>query len=458
MRRRKYKFASSSTGEDGMRSSWKLVAAGLATTVVAAACGTSGAGEVAQDPTAPLELWVRTTPGGDGEKGMKKLAAAFEQASGQKVEVTAIFDDFETKLSQRAAQKDLPDLVLNDSSQLGAMVSQGIVREVDLSAVKGSDQLLEPALAAGRAGDGRTYGVPYSAQASALLIRKDWRQKVGLPVPTSWEAMGALAKAFTSQDPDGNGKADTYGLAVPGSTKRGYASWYFSNFLWAAGGDFISAQADGKYTPAMSTPASVAATKWFRDLACTTKVVQPGAATMDTPPTNETFEAGRTGMYVVGPYLLPRFDSALGKEKYEVVPMPAGPKDATVLAEGGSVYLMAGSANRAGQDAFASFAISVEGQKLGMAGEKAFIVQLPVNKTVDISSVRPDPRWKVYADAYRAHGRYAPSIPNWTAVRQSSADTINALIADCDLPVEAELKKLDTKLGEALTQQGIGAS
>ena len=70
--------------------------------------------------------------------------------------------------------------------------------------------------------------------------------------------------------------------------------------------------------------------------------------------------------------------------------MPKGPKDATVLAEGGSVYLMAGSANRAGQDAFAAFAISPEGQKLGWTAKKAFIVQLPVNKTVDISSVRPD--------------------------------------------------------------------
>ncbi|MEV6288571.1 sugar ABC transporter substrate-binding protein [Kribbella sp. NPDC051770] len=440
-----------------MRSSRRLVAAVLAATFTVAACGSSGAGEVTQDSSAPLELWVRTTPGGDGEKGMKKLAAAFEAASGQKVQVTAIFDDFETKLSQRAAQKDLPDLVLNDSAQLGTMVSQGIVREVDLAAVKGSDQLLEAALAAGRATDGKTYGVPYSAQASALLIRKDWRAKTGLPVPATWAELITLAKAFTTQDPDGNGKADTAGLAVPGSTKRGYASWYFSNFLWAGGGDFVAAQPDGKYKAAMSTPESVAATTWFRDLACTAKVVQPGAATMDTPPTNETFEAGRAGMYVVGPYLLPRFDSALGKDKYEVVPVPAGPKDATVLAEGGSVYLMAGSPNRAGQDAFAAYAISAEGQKLGMAGEKAFIVQLPVNKTVDIGSVRPDPRWKVYADAYKSHARYAPSIPNWTAVRQSSADTVNALIADCSLNVGDELKKLDSKLTDALNQQGIGA-
>lgn len=437
--------------------SLRMIAVGVGVALVATACGTNGAGNVAQEPNSPLELWVRTTPGGDGEKGMKKLAAAFTAASGQKVEVTAIFDDFETKLSQRAAQKDLPDIVMNDSSQLGAMVSQGIVRQLDLAAIKGSDQLLESALPVGQARDGKTYGIPYSAQATALLIRKDWREKVGQPVPTNWDQLVTLAKAFTTQDPDGNGKADTYGLAVPGSTKRGYASWYFSNFLWAGGGDFITKQPDGTYKPSMTTPESMAATKWFRDLACTAKVIQPGAATMDTPPTNETFEAGKTGLYVVGPYLLPRFDGALGKDKYEVVPAPAGPKDSTVLAEGGSAYLMAGSANEAGQNAFASFVISPEGQKIGMEGEKAFIVQLPVNKNVDITSIRKDPRWKVYTDAYREHGRYAPSIPNWTAVRQSTADTVNALIADCGLDVDGELKKLDQKLGEALKQQGIGA-
>jgi multiple sugar transport system substrate-binding protein len=434
------------------------VALGLGAVLAVGGCGTSGAPKVEQDPKAPLELWTRTTPGGDGEKGMKKLAAAFEAKTGQKVTVTAIFDDFETKLSQRAAQKDLPDIVMNDSSQLGTMVSQGIVREVDLSKVPGTDQLLASALSSAKAGDGKVYGVPYSAQATALLIRKDWRARTGLPVPKTWDQFTTLAKAFTTQDPDGNGKNDTYGLAVPGSTKRGYASWYFSNFLWAAGGDFIAKQPDGHYKPAMSTPESIAAVKWFRDLACTDRVIQPGAATMDTPPTNETFEAGKTGMYVVGPYLMPRFDKSLGKDKYEVVPVPAGAKDSTVLAEGGSVYMMAGSANEAAQNAFASYVISAEGQKVGMQGDKAFNVQLPVNKSVEVTTVRSDPRWKVYADVYRDHARYAPSIPNWTPIRQDSADTINALIADCGLNIETEMSTLDGKLAAALSKQGVGAS
>ncbi|MFI6321824.1 ABC transporter substrate-binding protein [Nonomuraea sp. NPDC050556] len=430
----------------------------LASLVVLTGCSTGAATNVEQDAKAPLELWTRTTPGGPGDQGTQRLAAAFEKATGFKIKVTAIFDDFETKMQQRAAQKDLPDIVMNDVAQLGTMQSQGLLREIDLSKLASAKDLTERGLASGKAADGKQYGVPYSAQATALLIRKDWREKLGLQTPQSWDDIVAMAKAFTEKDPDGNGQADTYGLAAPLSTKRGYASWYFSNFLWAAGGDFVADAGGGKFKPAMSTPESTSAMQWFRDLACKDKVIQPGAVTMDTPPTNETFEAGKTGMYVVGPYLMPRYDKSLGKDKYEVVPMPKGAKNSDVLAEGGAIYLMAGSPNNAAQDAFASFATSAEGQKVGMEGDTAYIVQLPVNKTVDIAAVRPDPRWKTFADVYASSGHYAPSLPNWTPVRQTASETVNALVADCGLDLKAELQKLDTKLAAILAEQGVAAS
>ncbi|MFF0746364.1 extracellular solute-binding protein [Streptomyces sp. NPDC004111] len=438
----------------------RWISAGLlASSLVLTSCTSGPAGVNAkQDSTSPLELWTRTKPGGPGEQGTLKLAKAFEKATGYKVKVTAIFDDFETKLQQRAAQRNLPDIVMNDVTQLGAMHSQGLLREIDLDKVKNGKNLIGQSLDSGKSVDGKQYALPYSAQASALLIRKDWRQKLKLGVPQSWADFAAMAKDFTTKDPDGNGKQDTAGLAAPLSTKRGYASWYFSNFLWAAGGDFITESGKGKYKPAMTSKASVEAMQWFRDLGCQAKAVQPGSVTMDTPPTNETFEAGKAGMYVVGPYMLPRFDESLGKDKYEVVPMPKGPKDATVLAEGGSVYLMAGSENQAGQDAFADYAVSEPGQKTGMEGDTGFVVQLPVNKTVNISQVRPDPRWKTYSEVYQGSGRYAPSIPNWTPVRQATADTVNALMADCSLNIATKLADLDKQLAGILKEQGIAAS
>jgi putative aldouronate transport system substrate-binding protein len=45
-----------------------------------------------------------------------------------------------------------------------------------------------------------------------LYIRTDWLQKLNLAMPKTVDEFFAVAKAFTEQDPDGNGKKDTYGV------------------------------------------------------------------------------------------------------------------------------------------------------------------------------------------------------------------------------------------------------
>ncbi|HBM80645.1 MAG: extracellular solute-binding protein [Clostridiales bacterium] len=47
----------------------------------------------------------------------------------------------------------------------------------------------------------------------AMWIRQDWLDKLGLKMPTTDEELFKVAEAFKNQDPDGNGKADTYGFA-----------------------------------------------------------------------------------------------------------------------------------------------------------------------------------------------------------------------------------------------------
>lgn len=68
--------------------------------------------------------------------------------------------------------------------------------------------------------DGKLYGLPtitspYDGM-DLLWIRKDWLDQLGLEVPTTAEELFNIAKAFTENDPDGNGQNDTYGLALNG--------------------------------------------------------------------------------------------------------------------------------------------------------------------------------------------------------------------------------------------------
>lgn len=63
--------------------------------------------------------------------------------------------------------------------------------------------------------DGRIYGIPKPDALSGRyvqFVRKDWLDKLGLPVPRTLDELFDTAKAFASSDPDGNGKNDTYGL------------------------------------------------------------------------------------------------------------------------------------------------------------------------------------------------------------------------------------------------------
>lgn len=66
--------------------------------------------------------------------------------------------------------------------------------------------------------DGKLMAIPWSGVAkegpAILWIRKDWKEKLSLPDPKTIDDLFAIADAFTKKDPDGNGKDDTFGLAM----------------------------------------------------------------------------------------------------------------------------------------------------------------------------------------------------------------------------------------------------
>ncbi|WP_449537508.1 extracellular solute-binding protein [Ferdinandcohnia sp. Marseille-Q9671] len=63
--------------------------------------------------------------------------------------------------------------------------------------------------------DGKVYSLYQGRPAarSGLIYRKDWAEKLGLSTPETIEDVYEMARAFTEDDPDGNGKDDTMGLS-----------------------------------------------------------------------------------------------------------------------------------------------------------------------------------------------------------------------------------------------------
>lgn len=66
----------------------------------------------------------------------------------------------------------------------------------------------------------------YAAERKGIFIRKDWLEAVGMDMPKTWEDLYNVAHAFTYNDPDGNGKDDTYGLTGDGV---GTLRYFFSS-------------------------------------------------------------------------------------------------------------------------------------------------------------------------------------------------------------------------------------
>ena len=399
-----------------------------------------------------LNVWIRAS--NDSKNIYKQEAETFEKKTGIKIEYFNATTDFEQRLARAAAGNALPDLIFNDAASLGQFIQLGIADEIDPKTIVGGDQLYPVAWDSTRYIDGKYYGVPTSAQTFALFVRKDWREKLGLPQPKNWDDIQKLAKAFTTQDPDGNGRNDTYGFLVPGSTTRGYASWFMSSFIWQAGGDFVK-ENDGKFSASLNTPEVVQTMTFIRTMMCE-KVAQPGAINATTADVIPSFRSGQTGMFFSGAYHIALFDNDPGKGNFEIIPV-MGPKNAATLAEGTTVFMMKSSKQKEAARKFIEFMISPEGQEIGMGkGTKHIpVVRLPVNKNVDVKDVYQDARWETFAKLYNEQGRYVPQIPNWTPVRQVTADGFNRILANCNSDMTVELKAIDDRVNAELEKQNV---
>src|SRR5215217_7270360 len=100
------------------------VLAGLAAVLALSGCsGMTAAADVDQLPAQEqsLEVWQRKGPGSPSDLIGQKLVRAFTKETGIPATMTSISENFEIKLQQRAVQRNLPDIVINDTAQLGNM-------------------------------------------------------------------------------------------------------------------------------------------------------------------------------------------------------------------------------------------------------------------------------------------------------------------------------------------------
>jgi putative aldouronate transport system substrate-binding protein len=147
--------------------------------------------------------------------------------------------------------------------------------------------------------NGRVFGIFRGRDVirSSVLVRKDWLDAVGLPMPRTTEDLYTLAKAFTTQDPDRNGAHDTYGLIVPkwpgqiGSNSPFdiIETWFGAGNRWT--------ERDGQLVPSFTTPEFMQAVAFERRLA-SEGLLNPDWVTFDSTNWNEPFFNGKGGIII----------------------------------------------------------------------------------------------------------------------------------------------------------------
>ena len=129
------------------------------------------------------------------------------------------FTDQDAKINAAAAANMLPDLLHPNRDAWVRLVQQGLIAEVEdmlpLMPTRTKQQYQDPIGRKVASVDGKLYALPSPGaipKVEGVVIRKDWLERLGKAVPKSTEEFFELGKAFTANDPDGNGKNDTYGF------------------------------------------------------------------------------------------------------------------------------------------------------------------------------------------------------------------------------------------------------
>ncbi|TVY08476.1 extracellular solute-binding protein [Paenibacillus cremeus] len=205
--------------------------------------------------------------------------------------------DYDQKMLAAISSGEKFDLLQVSKEKMNILMEQGVLQPLDAQ-IKASKTLSDPnVLPTGeweqvKAKDGKIYGVFTKFQGGTMpIIREDWVQKLGLKDPNTLDEYYNVLKAFKEKDPDGNGKADTYGLTFSGKPDLYELQGFFS----AAGLKQRYVVQDGKKVVPYATDAAVPVWQWLNKL-YKEGIIDPDFVNNDTGKMRNLFLGDRAGM------------------------------------------------------------------------------------------------------------------------------------------------------------------
>jgi multiple sugar transport system substrate-binding protein len=314
------------------------------------------------------------------------------------VEITLVpSPSYVQKLATSIAGGDPPDIAALDLvftpyfAQAGALVD--ITDRVD--ALPYADDF-SPAHASVTSFDDRTYGVPFTGDASVLFYNKALFAEAGLDPerpPTTHAEIRAAAKAISTL---GDGK---YGYSIPGAC-GGCLIFGFTPLIWGSGGDVLTA--DGREAT-LDSPEVAEGLELLRGM--WTDGSMPSLAQTDAGPNTATaFQQGTVGMIADGTATMGALVAG-GKVDFGVTPLPGRDGGSASFGGGDTLAILDGSDDVDGAWEFVEWATGEEAQTI-LAEQSVVPIRTDL---LDSVYVPQDPRYAVFADALRVgHVPFSP--------------------------------------------------
>ena len=176
----------------------------------------------------------------------------------------AIGDKAEVNFLMSMAGDTAPDVFYVNFRQCFSYIDQGFCRPLDDLLVADPDskrRILPEIEKVLRSYDGHMYAMPFYQVAQALYYRKDHFVEAGLnpnDPPQTWDDFIRFGRKLTESKPGRNGFVFEQGIGGKG--------YWWTNFVWQAGGDVLVPAERGYSRAVVSSPAGVKALEFYRRL------------------------------------------------------------------------------------------------------------------------------------------------------------------------------------------------
>ncbi|TCT33005.1 ABC transporter substrate-binding protein [Martelella mediterranea] len=260
--------------------------------------------------------------------------------------------------------------------------------------------------------DGKLYGLPFRAEAHAMIYNKGMFEKAGLDpdkFPETWSELNETASALTS--------GSQYGMGIAGGGEVSNTVFRSLPFLWMNGGGILSEDLSSSI---LDAPESAEALEFYTDFKAD-GLAPPSTLENDGTALRRLFIAETIAIYQSGQFDL----ASITQENPDIdigtalIPHPEG-KERSAILGGWNFVIPAAAKNKGDSAAFLNFLVQPE--NMGF-----YTDTFPARQSAMDMERFQNPQFEPFREMLQ-YARPQPAANNWVQITQMYFDTVQEIL------------------------------